>query len=133
MQHIAKALSIFILIFISGCGVIGYNIEKGIEEEKKPLFDQRGRPLPHPTAHPLHPSIDLSKRQRLAADPNSLTAQGDAIDNEILKSAGSVLFTRRKENDLKMRDEPACLEDEVQVCSITTGCSCKVKAESTKR
>lgn len=130
MRHLAQAFLIFILTLVLGCGAIGYNLEKGVEEEKKPLFDQRGKPLPHPTAHPLHPSINLSKRQRLAADPNSLTAQGDAVDTEIINSVGALLFTRRKEVDMKMRDEQVCLEDEMQVCSITTGCFCKVKAES---
>lgn len=120
-------------LLMTGCGAIGYNLEKRTKEEWRPPFDEQGRARPHPDADPANPMRNRTRYERLSADPNSLTSQGNAIDEAIAKEVIKEIFTPRKNHDMKMRDIQDCLDDEVKVCSISSGCSCREKPSEAMR
>ncbi|HEV2609747.1 MAG TPA: hypothetical protein VGU61_05725 [Noviherbaspirillum sp.] len=110
LNLLSTAVCGLMVLPLAACSIIGHNIEKNIGvTATKP--EGAGRPsLPADRAH-----------------PNVLTAIGAEIDKNVAKEVFKALTTGRQAKDMAMRDLARCLEDEVQVCSITTGCSCRIK------
>lgn len=88
---------------LTGCSVIGYNIDKHIDA--------------------THPSPTGTGRPSMApqkAHVNVFTTVGEEIDKDVLKA----LTTRETQHDMAWRDVQYCLEEETRVCSISSGCRC---------